>query len=339
MRSFHLLWTLLRALLARRVNLAMENLALRQQLAILNRKIARPSLQNRDRFFWVAVSKLWPYWRPALLIVKPDTVVKWQRQGFRLYWRWKSRRKGGRPRIDQEVRDLIRRLSRENPIWGTPRIQSELALLGYEVAESTVATYMIKQPKPPSQTWRTFLTNHANQIVACDFFIVPTVTFRVLYVFVLLRHKDRRILHVNVTPNPTADWTALQIVQAFPYDSAPRFLLRDNDGIYGAKFRQTVESLGIQEVRTAFRSPWQNPYVERVIGSIRRECLDRLIVLNESGLRKILDEYVRYYNEHRCHQSLASNARLPRKPDPPENGRLLATPVLYGLHHTYRRAG
>lgn len=339
MRSFHLLWTLLRALLARRVNLAMENLALRQQLAILNRKTARPRLRNRDRFFWVWLSKLWPHWRSALLIVQPDTVVKWQRQGFRLYWRWKSRRKGGRPRIDQEVRDLIRRLSRENPRWGTPRIQSELALLGYEVAESTVATYMIKQPKPPSQTWRTFLTNHANQIVACDFFIVPTVTFRVLYVFVLLRHKDRRILHVNVTPNPTADWTVLQIVQAFPYDSAPRFLLRDNDGIYGANFRQTVESLGIQEVRTAFRSLWQNPYVERVIGSIRRECLDRLIVLNESGLRKILDEYVRYYNEHRCHQSLASNAPLPRKPDPPANGRLLSTPVLGGLHHTYRRAG
>ena len=339
MRSLHLLWTLLRAPLARRANLAMENLALRQQLAILNRKTARPRLRNRDRFFWVWLRKLWPYWRSALLIAQPDTVVKWQRQGFRLFWRWKSRRKDGRPRVDREVRNLIRRLSRENPNWGVARIQSELALLGYDVAESTVAKYMIRQPKPPSQTWRTFLANHANQIVACDFFTVPTVTFRVLYVFVLLRHKDRRILHVNVTQNPTADWTARQIVQTFPYDSAPRFLLRDNDSIYGCEFRRTVEFMGIEEVRTAFRSPWQNAYVERVIGSICRECLDRLIVLNQKGLQTILEKFVTYYNEHRCHQSLGGNAPLSRKPDPPSNGRLLSTPVLGGLHHTYRRAG
>ncbi len=327
------------AFLICRTNLAMENLALRQQLAILNRKTARPHLRNRDRFFWVAISKLWPNWRSALLIVQPDTVVKWHRQGFRLFWRWKSRRKGGRPLVDREVRQLIRRLSRENPIWGMPRIQFELALLGHNVAESTVAKYMVRHSKPPSQSWRMFLKNHANQIVACDFFTVPTVTFRTLYVFVLLRHNDRRILHVNLTRNPTADWTARQIVQAFPYDSAPRFLLRDNDGIYGSQFRQTVESMGIEEIRTAFRSPWQNAYVERVIGSIRRECLDRLIVLNENGLRKILDEYVCYYNEHRCHQSLKGNAPLPRRPDPPSNGRLVSTPILGGLHHTYRRAG
>ena len=332
MRWLCLFWTFVRVFFAHRANLAMENLALRQQLSVLSRKTARPRLRNRDRFFWTAISKLWPNWRSALLIVQPETVVKWHRQGFRLFWRWKSRRNSGRPRINCEVRDLIRRLSRENPRWGVPRIKSELALLGYTVAESTVAKYIIRQPKPPSQTWRTFLANHANQIVACDFFTVPTVTFRALYVFVLLRHNDRRILHVNVTRNPTADWTARQIVQAFPYNSAPRFLLRDNDSLYGSEFRRTVEFTGIEEVCTAYRSPWQNTYVERVIGSFRRECLDRLIVLNENGLRKILDRYVRYYNEHRCHQS-------PRKPDPPANGRLVSTPILGGLHHTYRRAG
>ncbi len=182
------------------------------------------------------------------------------------------------------------------------------------------------------------ITN-ADQIVACDFFTVPTVTFRQLYVLVVLHHSSRRILHFNVTAHPTSAWTARQIRQAFPYDTAPRFLLRDNDSIYGVVFQRTIESMGITSLRTAYRSPWQNPYVERVIGSIRRECLDHLVVLSENGLRKILDEYVRYYNGHRCHQSLAGNSPRPRKPDPPENGTVLATPVLGGLHHTYRRAG
>ncbi len=208
MRWLCLFWTFVRAFFAHRANLALENLALRQQLAILNRKTTHPQLRNCDRFFWVMISKLWPNWRSALLIIQPETVVKWHQQGFRLYWRWKSRRKSGRPPLCQEVRNLIRRLSRENPNWGIPRIKSELALLGYDVAKSTVAKYISRQPKPPSQTWRTFLANHANQIVACDFFTVPTVTFRVLYVFVLLRHNNRRILHVNVTTNPTAAWTS-----------------------------------------------------------------------------------------------------------------------------------
>ena len=211
MRWYCLFWTLTRAFLVSRTNLAIENLALRQQLAILNRKTVRPRLRNRDRFFWVWLSKRWPHWRSALLIVQPESVVKWHRQGFRLYWRRKSRRKGGRPRVDREVRNLIHRLSRENPNWGVPRIKSEISLLGYDVAESTVAKYIIRQPKPPSQTWRTFLANHANQIVACDFFTVPTVTFRVLYVFVVLHHNSRKLVHFNVTVHPTAAWTAQQI--------------------------------------------------------------------------------------------------------------------------------
>ncbi len=269
MRLFHLIWIFVRALFVRRAYLAMENLALRQQLTVLSQKATRPHLQNRDRFFWVAVSKFWPNWRSALIIVQPDTVVKWHCQGFRLYWRWKSRHKGGRPLVDREVRVLIRRLSRENSIWGVPRIKSELSLLGYDVAESTVAKYMVRHPKPPSLSWRLFLNNHANQIVACDFFTVPTVTFRQMYIFILMHHSSRKLLHVNVTTNPTAAWTARQIVQAFPYDASPRFLLRDNDSIYGAVFQRTVESMGITPLRTAYRSPWQNAYAERVIGTIR----------------------------------------------------------------------
>ncbi len=337
MRLFHLIWIFVRALFVRRANLAMENLALRQQLTVLNQKAIRPRLRNRNRFFWVAISKFWPNWRSVLLIVQPDTVVKWHRQGFRLFWRWKSRRKGGRPLVDREVQVLIRRLSRENPTWGVPRIKSELSLLGYNVAKSTVAKYMVRQPKPPSQSWRMFLKNHANQIVACDFFTVPTVTFRQMYIFILLHHNSRKLLHANITTNPTSAWTAQHIRQAFPYDTVPRFLLRDNDSIYGTVFQRTVESMGIAPLRTAYRSPWQNAYVERVIGSIRRECLNHLIVLNEKGLQKVLDEYVQYYNRTRPHLSLNLNSPIPRNVEPPDNGKVVATPVLGGLHHRYSR--
>ncbi len=339
MQFLGLIWILARAFFAQRTNLAIENLALRQQLAVLSRNTKRPRLRKRDQLFWMAISRLWPKWQSALHIVQPETVIKWHKQGFKMFWRWKSRHKTGRPPICREIRDLIRQISRENPTWGAPRIKAELRLLGYDVAESTVAKYRIKPVKPPSQTWRTFLKNHAEQIVACDFLTVPTVTFRQLYVFVILHHSSRRVLHINVTANPTSAWTARQIRQAFPYESSPRFLLRDNDSIYGSEFQRTVELLDIQEVRTAYRSPWQNAYAERAIGSIRRECLDRLMVLNEKGLRRILDQYVCYYNKYRCHQSLGGNAPQPRELDPPENGRITSTCILGGLHHTYRRAG
>ncbi len=236
-----------RGFFAGRAALIAENLALRQQLAILQRSAKRPRLRRRDRVFWVWLSRLWSRWRSSLIIVQPETVMKWHRQGFRLYWRWKSRKgKTGRPNIASEIRSLIRRMSRENPTWGVPRIQSELRLLGYTVAESTVAKYIIRRPKPPSQTWRTFLKNHADQIAcgehcrtaAIDFFTVPTATFRVLYCFVVLWHDQRRVAHFNVTRNPTAEWTARQITEAFPYDQAPRYLLRDRDSIYGQHFRQ-----------------------------------------------------------------------------------------------------
>jgi putative transposase len=233
---------------------------------------------------------------------------------------------------------LIRHISLENPTWGVPRIEAELHLLGYEVAESTVAKYRVRSRKPPSQTWQSFLQNHAGLIAAIDFFTVPTVTFKILYGFVVLRHDRRQVVHFNVTAHPTALWTAQQIIEAFPEESAPRFLVRDRDQIYGSLFRLRVAAMGIEEVITAAQSPWQNPYAERLIGSIRRECLDHLIVLNERQLRRILREYFAYYNEVRPQQSLERNAPEPREIEPPAKGKIISFPQVGGLHHRYQRA-
>ena len=328
----------LRGVLRNRVAIATENLALRQQLIVLQRSVKRPRLQKRDRFFWVWLSRFWKGWRSCLLIVKPSTVIRWNRQGFRLYWRWKSRNETpGRPKIDAEIRSLIRRMSCDNPTWGAPRIQSELRLLGYTVAESTVARYMCRHRKPPSQTWRTFLENHVGEIAAIDFFVVSTVSFRLLYCLVVLRHDRRRVVHFNVTRHPTARWTAQQIVEAFSCDEAPRFLIRDRDGIYGKYFRQRIKRMAIEEVIIAYRSPWQNPFVERLIGSIRRECLDHVIVFNEAHLIRILTAYFEYYHESRTHLSLDRNAPTPRTVDHPSDGKVIAIPQVGGLHHRYSR--
>ena len=229
-------------------------------------------------------------------------------------------------------------MSRENPTWGAPRLQAELQLLGFEIAESTVAKYRIKNRKPPSQTWKSFLQNHAGQIAAIDFFTVPTVSFNILYGFIVLLHDRRRVVHFNVTTNPTAAWTAQQLIEAFPEDKAPRFLIRDRDQIYGEHFRCRVAGMGIEEVVTAARSPWQNPYAERLIGSVRRECLDLVIVLGEEHLRRILREYFRYYHEVRPHQSLERNSPVPREVDLPANGGVISIPLVGGLHHRYLRA-
>jgi len=328
----------LRSMLIPKVHLAIENLALRQQLAVCRQSVKRPKLRSRDRVFWASLSRLWPDWRSALVIVQPETVIKWHRLGFKLYWRRKSRTgKVGRPCVSQEIRNLIRRMSRENPIWGAPRILSELRLLGYDVAESTVAKYMVRLRKPSSPTWKIFLKEHAHEIVACDFFTLPTVTFRVLYCFVILSHDRRKVLHFNVTEHPTASWAAHQIVEAFPYDDVPTYLLRDNDSIYGETFRQRVKSLGIEENKTAYRSPWQNPFVERIIGSVRRECLNHVIVLNKRHMKRILREYFDYYNNSRAHMSLAGNSPLPREVEPPNRGKVIAIPQAGGLHHRYTR--
>ena len=328
-----------RALVVPKCRLAVENLALRQQLAVYNQSIKRPRLRPRDRLFWVWLSKFWSEWSSALVIVKPETVVRWHRQGFRLYWRWKSRTdRPGRPRIDQEVCDLIRQMSRENPTWGTPRIRSELKLLGYSVAERTVAKYMVRTGKPPSQTWKTFLKNHLTDLAAIDFFTVPTATFRVLYCFIVLRHDRRRVIHFNVTEHPSAPWTAQQIIEAYPFDEAPRYQIRDRDGIFGDEFKKRVHSLGIDEVPIAPRSPWQNPYCERLIGSIRRECLNHMIVLGEAHLKRILKSYLDYYHHARTHLSLDCNSPIPRPVEPPSWGEVMSIPQVGGLHFRYARA-
>ncbi len=249
----------LRAFFTCRCALAAENLALRQQLAVLRRSVRRPRLRPWDRLFWVWLSRCWSGWKESLLIAAPAAVVGWRRQGFRLYWRWKSRRRRGRPRLDATVRQLIRRMSRENPLWGAPRVRAELRLLGYEVAESTAAKYMVRRTRPPSATWRSFLANHVGCLASVDFFVVPTVTFRLLYGFLVLRHDRRRVVHFNVTSHPTAEWVARQIREAFPYDEAPRYLIRDRDGAYGHCLQDCLRGMGIKEVLTAPRSPWQNP--------------------------------------------------------------------------------
>ena len=229
-------------------------------------------------------------------------------------------------------------MSKENSTWGAPHIRSELLLLGYDVAESTIAKYMLKNRKSPSQTWKTFLKNHMHNTVAIDFFVLPTITFRVFYVFIILHHSNRKLLHFNVTVNPTAQWTANQIIQTFPYDTAPKYLIRDRDSIYGNYFQYRIKNMGINEIKISYRSPWQNPYCERIVGTLRRECLDHMIVLNERHLRSILKEYSEYYNRIRPHLSLYRNSPIPRKTESIEDGDVVSTPVLGGLHHSYSRA-
>jgi len=322
-----------------RAALQAEILALRHQLLVLQRSRRERRLRLRiwDRTLWVCLLRFWPSWRSALLMVKPETVIAWHRKGFRLYWTWKSRILRGRPRLPSEVRELIRHMSLANPRWGAPRIHGELLKLGIEVSQGTVAKYMVRHRKPPSQTWRTFLQNHAKDLVSTDFFVVPTATFRVLFVFVILSHDRRRPLHFGVTSHPTTEWTAQQLLDAFPWDSAPRYLLRDRDTSYGEKFREAAGWFGIHEVLTAPRSPWQNAYVERLIGSIRRECLDHIIVLHESGLRRILKSYFEYYERSRTHLALNKDAPVSRAVQLPEMGEVIELPQLGGLHHRYER--
>jgi transposase InsO family protein len=317
--------------------LALENLALRQQLAILHRKTKRPKLIKADRAFWVALSRLWPDWQSALILVKPETVIGWHRKGFKLYWTRKSRNRGGRPPIDAEIRKLIRRMAIENPTWGAPRIHGELLKLGFEVSEATVSRYMPRRRKPPSHSWRAFLRNHTKDLVSIDFFVVPTATFRVLYVFLVLEHERRRIVYFNVTEGPSAQWTGQQLVNAFPYDSARKFVIRDRDKIYGADFARRVRAMRIEQVLTAPRSPWQNPYCERVIGTLRRDCLDHVIVVGEQHLRRILRKYFEYYHGSRTHLGLGKDAPEPRKRESIDGGKVIALPMVGGLHHRYAR--
>ena len=325
------------AALRSRRQLALENIALRHQLEVLQRNAKRPRLKPSDRAMWAMLSRILPDWKRHLTIVQPDTVVRWHRAGWRVYWRWRSNPRRGRPKVSVEARTLIGRMSLENPLWGAPRIHGELQKLGYDICESTIARYMVRRSGPPSQTWRTFVHNHMSDLAAIDFFTVPTVTFRTFYVFLVLSLDRRRIVHFNVTSNPTADWTSLQLIQAFPFDIAPRYLIRDRDGIYGPKVIETLDILDIEQIPTAPRSPWQNGYCERVIGTIRRECLDHVIVLSEKHLRRVLKEYVAYYHQSRTHLGLDKDAPVSRPVQSLDVGPVASKPVLGGLHHRYFR--
>jgi putative transposase len=314
----------------------LENLALRHQLQVLRRqRPGRIRLLAIDRWLWAWLYRLWPRCLEVMMLVKPATVVQWYRQGFRLFWRWRSR--SGRPSVEREIRDLIRQMSNANPLWGAPRIHGELLKLGITVSQATVAKYMVRRRGTPSPTWRTFLRNQAYGIAAIDMFVVACASFRLLYVTVILAHDRRKILHTAVTEHPTAAWLSRQVTEAFPWDTAPRYLLRDRDAAYGVEFRKPVEAMGITEVITAPRAPWQNAYVERVIGSIRRECLDYLVIVNARHLRRVLSWYLDYYHRTRTHLSLDKDCPDSRPIMPRRPSKVVAIQQVAGLHHRYER--
>ena len=319
-----------------KMRLEAENAALRRQLIVLRRKVhGRVRLTNNDRWFLIQLYRWFPSILRVLTIIQPETLVRWHRAGFRFYWRWISGSRGGRPRIERDLRVLIRQMSMENPLWGAPRIHGELLKLGFDVAQSTVAKYMAPRRGPPSQGWRTFLQNHAPDIAAMDLFVVPTIGFSLLYAFVIVRLGRRELVWINVTTNLTAEWIARQIAEAFPWDEAPGYLIRDRDQIYGTIVTRRLRAMGIRDRPTAPASPWQNGFAERLIGSIRRECLDHFIVLGEAHLRRLLRAYASYYNDIRTHRSLDKDAPLPRPVQ--RTGIISSLPILGGLHHHYIR--
>jgi transposase InsO family protein len=313
-----------------------ENVALRHQVVVLRRMVhKRVRLTNSDRWFFIQLYRWFPSVLKVITVIRPETLVRWHRAGFRRYWRWKSRSFGGRPQISAELRTLIRRMSIENPLWGAPRIHGELLKLGFEVAQSSVAKYMVKRAGPPSQGWGIFLRNHAPNIAAMDLFVVPTIGFDLLYAFVIIRLDRRDLVWINVTTNPTAEWIAHQITEAFPWNGAPRYLIRDRDQIYGATVTGRLRAMGIRDKPVAPASPWQNGFVERLIGSIRRECVDHFIVLGEAHLRRILRTYAGYYNLIRTHQSLDKDAPVSRPVQ--RTGSIKSHAILGSLHHHYVR--
>jgi transposase InsO family protein len=313
-----------------------EILVLRHQINVLRRKSPkRPALNNADRLLFVLLSRLVPTTLAALMVVTPEAVIRWHRAGFRAYWRLRSRPRGGRPKTPFEIRQLIRNMSIANPLWGAPRVHGELLKLGIEVGQTTVAKYMAKHRRPPSQGWRTFLRNHADGIASMDLFVVPTISFRLLYGLLILQHDRRQTLWLGVTSHPTAEWVARQLTEAYGWKAAPQYVVRDRDAVYGDIFVRRIQAMGIRDRPTATRSPWQNGYAERMIGSIRRECLDYVVVFGERHLFHLLKSYQGYYNEARTHLSLSKDAPVSRAVQ--AVGSIIAKPLLGGLHHQYVR--
>src|SRR3984957_8289841 len=325
-------------------NLLVENLALRQQLAVLAKKRPQPRLSAPNKLFWVLLRKFWPGWKHALVLLQPDTVIGWHRSGFKLYWRWLSRPKGraGRRPVNKELRELIFRMVCENLTWGAPRIHGELTMLGFDVSEPTVQRWMRKAPRSPEQAnrWKAFLRNHREVIAAMDFFTVPMLTFEVIYCFFVISYDRRRILHCNVTKHPTSAWVSQQLREAFPDDSAPKYVIFDRGAQFNEKVVNTVKSFGISPKRTSFRSPWQNGIAERFVGNCRRDLLDHVIVLNERHLKRLMWEYVRYYHEDRTHLALSKGTPSTREAekDPKTGCRVISMPRHGGLHHRYNLA-
>jgi len=332
----HLLGMLFVDAFKSRSRLQAENLFLRHQLNIALRR-APPHLRLRgsDRALMVWLVRLWPSLLSVARVVQPDTILRWHRAGFRVFWRWKSRNRAGRPRIDRGLRELIQRMSTENPLWGASRIHGELQMLGFEVAQSTVSKYMRRGGKPPSQNWKTFLRNHADAIAAIDLCVVWTLTFDLLFVFVVLGHGRRQLLWLEITRHHTAEWLARQITEAFPWASAPGYLVRDNDRAYGYVFTSRLRAMGIRDRPITPASPWQNGIAERLIGTLRRECLDQIIIFGEAHLRRTLSAYAAYYNHARPHLALQKDTPLRRAVQ--RFGNIVAIPVLAGLHHQYVR--
>ena len=322
-----------------RRSLMLENLALRQQLAVFKRQQPRPRLGAIDKLFWVVARRFWAQWKKALFIVLPDTVARWHRSGFKLYWAMlcKVRKPvGGGRRISQQIRELIFQMVADNPSWGAPRIHGELLMLGFDVSETTISRWMKRAPKDPqpAKRWLAFLRNHREAIAAMDFFTVPTLTFGVLYCFFIIGHDRRRILHFNVTCHPTSAWIVQQLREAFPYDSAPRFLLLDHDAKYGLEVPASMRSLRMTPVRTSIRSPWQNGVAERWVGSCRRDLLDHVIALDERHLKRLLSQYVSYYHDDRTHLGLDKQTPAGRVRSL-EKGTVICQQRVGGLHHRY----
>jgi transposase InsO family protein len=331
----HALGMFIADLFKSRSRLEAENLLLRHQLNLaLRQASSRPRLRGSDRALLVWMVRLWPSLLDVVQVVQPETILRWHRAGFRRFWRWKSRNRVGRPKIDRELCELIRRISMENPLWGASRIHGELLKLGFKVAQSTVSKYRARGRRPPSQSWKTFLRNHAEAIAAVDLCVVPTVTFERLFAFLVLGHGRRQLLWFEVTGHPTAAWLAQQITEAFPWAS-PGYLVRDNDRAYGRVFTTRITAMGIRDRPISPGSPWQNGIAERLIGTLRRECLDQIVIFGEAHLRRILSAYAAYYNRARPHLALQKDAPLRRAVQ--RVGSIVAIPVLAGLHHQYVR--
>ncbi len=320
-----------------RSRLEAENAVLRHQLIVLRRKVpGRVRLTNNDRWFFVQLYRWFPSILQVLTIVRPETLVRWHRAGFRCYWRWKSRPRGGRPQIETDLRALIRRMSTEDPRFGERRASTASCLSsGLRSRSRASPSTWSSGNGSPSQGWRTFLHNHAPDIAAMDLFVVPTIGFDLLYAFIIVRLDHRDLIWINVTTNPTAEWIARQLAEAFPWDLAPRHLIRDRDRIYGSIVTRRMRAMGIRDKPTARASPWQNGYAERLIGSIRRECVDHIVVLGQAHLRRILRCYARYYNDIRTHRSLDKDAPVSRPVQ--RTGIISSRPILGGLHHHYVR--